>query len=155
MNNAKLSELGVLSWRLDADIYETDEELKKIRHDRNYSYMVRFFNLCGHILLIILFGLENVLMLVKNWFEIAFWQIFVFPSTSSLPSMDLSISSIIFWLDCTIIVRTFVRFVQKSFQTMKRRLKAFMRNTFTLMRRSVIVWLGVVGLAMFCLLDLN
>lgn len=33
-------ELGVLSWRLDADNYETDEELKKIREDRGYSYMV-------------------------------------------------------------------------------------------------------------------
>ncbi|XP_022955419.1 1,2-dihydroxy-3-keto-5-methylthiopentene dioxygenase 2-like [Cucurbita moschata] len=35
----QLDELGVLSWRLDADIYETDEELMKIRRDRNYSYM--------------------------------------------------------------------------------------------------------------------
>lgn len=33
-------ELGVVSWRLNADIYETDEELKKIREDRGYSYMV-------------------------------------------------------------------------------------------------------------------
>ena len=36
----KFSELGVLSWRLDADAYETDPELKKIREDRGYSYMV-------------------------------------------------------------------------------------------------------------------
>ncbi|KAI5347799.1 hypothetical protein L3X38_000686 [Prunus dulcis] len=35
----QLTELGVLSWRLDADNYETDEELKKIREDRGYSYM--------------------------------------------------------------------------------------------------------------------
>ena len=35
-----LAELGVLSWRLDADNYETDEELKKIREERGYSYMV-------------------------------------------------------------------------------------------------------------------
>ncbi|CAN4091261.1 unnamed protein product [Withania somnifera] len=35
----KLAELGVLSWRLDADNYETDEELKKIRAARGYSYM--------------------------------------------------------------------------------------------------------------------
>ncbi|KAH8495713.1 hypothetical protein H0E87_018772 [Populus deltoides] len=28
---------GVLSWRLDADNYETDEELKKIREERGYS----------------------------------------------------------------------------------------------------------------------
>lgn len=34
------SELGVLSWRLDADKYETDPELKKIREERGYSYMV-------------------------------------------------------------------------------------------------------------------
>ena len=30
----------MLSWRLDADKYETDEELKKIREDHGYSYMV-------------------------------------------------------------------------------------------------------------------
>ncbi|MCD9558574.1 1,2-dihydroxy-3-keto-5-methylthiopentene dioxygenase [Datura stramonium] len=35
----KLAELGVLSWRLDADKYETDEELNKIRESRNYLYM--------------------------------------------------------------------------------------------------------------------
>lgn len=35
-----LAELGVLSWKLDADNYETDEELKKIREARGYSYMV-------------------------------------------------------------------------------------------------------------------
>ncbi|KAL9842077.1 putative acireductone dioxygenase (Fe(2+)-requiring) [Arabidopsis thaliana] len=35
----KLAELGVLCWRLDADNYETDEELKKIRESRGYSYM--------------------------------------------------------------------------------------------------------------------
>ncbi|KAL0392924.1 UNVERIFIED_CONTAM: 1,2-dihydroxy-3-keto-5-methylthiopentene dioxygenase 2 [Sesamum radiatum] len=35
----KLDELGVLSWRLDADNYETDPELKKIREARGYSYM--------------------------------------------------------------------------------------------------------------------
>lgn len=32
----------MLSWRLDADNYETDPELKKIREDRGYSYMVSF-----------------------------------------------------------------------------------------------------------------
>ncbi|XP_010414483.1 PREDICTED: 1,2-dihydroxy-3-keto-5-methylthiopentene dioxygenase 1-like [Camelina sativa] len=36
----KLAELGVLSWRLDADNYGTDEKLKKIRESRGYSYMV-------------------------------------------------------------------------------------------------------------------
>ncbi|XP_059293420.1 acireductone dioxygenase 2-like [Lycium ferocissimum] len=35
----KLAELGVLSWRLDADQYETDEELNKIRESRKYLYM--------------------------------------------------------------------------------------------------------------------
>ncbi|KAG9451720.1 hypothetical protein H6P81_004624 [Aristolochia fimbriata] len=35
----KLDELGVLSWRLDADKYETDEDLKKIRKARGYSYV--------------------------------------------------------------------------------------------------------------------
>ncbi|KAK9676546.1 hypothetical protein RND81_11G084400 [Saponaria officinalis] len=35
----QLDELGVTSWRLDADNYETDEELKKIRKARGYSYM--------------------------------------------------------------------------------------------------------------------
>ncbi|CAD5319567.1 unnamed protein product [Arabidopsis thaliana] len=35
----KLAELGVLCWRLDADNYETDEELKRIRESRGYSYM--------------------------------------------------------------------------------------------------------------------
>ncbi|GAB2210227.1 hypothetical protein Droror1_Dr00015487 [Drosera rotundifolia] len=35
----ELAELGVLSWRLDADNYETDQELEKIRKDRGYSYM--------------------------------------------------------------------------------------------------------------------
>ncbi|THG15311.1 hypothetical protein TEA_008779 [Camellia sinensis var. sinensis] len=35
----QLAELGVLSWRLDADNYETDEKLKKIREERGYSYM--------------------------------------------------------------------------------------------------------------------
>ncbi|XP_058105330.1 acireductone dioxygenase 2-like [Magnolia sinica] len=35
----KLAELGVLSWSLNADNYKTDEELKKIREDRGYTYM--------------------------------------------------------------------------------------------------------------------
>ncbi|KAL1803970.1 hypothetical protein ACET3Z_032617 [Daucus carota] len=34
----KLAGLGVLSWRLNADNYETDDELKKIRETRGYSY---------------------------------------------------------------------------------------------------------------------
>lgn len=36
----KLADLGVLSWQLDADNYETDEELKKFRESRGYSYTV-------------------------------------------------------------------------------------------------------------------
>ncbi|KAL0924691.1 hypothetical protein M5K25_005541 [Dendrobium thyrsiflorum] len=35
----KLAELGVLSWRLNADDYENDDALKKIREARGYSYM--------------------------------------------------------------------------------------------------------------------
>ncbi|CAA6658506.1 unnamed protein product [Spirodela intermedia] len=35
----KLLELGVVSWRLNADAYETDENLRKIREARGYSYM--------------------------------------------------------------------------------------------------------------------
>lgn len=35
----QLAELGVLGWRLNADNHETDEELKKIREGRGYSYM--------------------------------------------------------------------------------------------------------------------
>uniref|UniRef100_A0A803R8H6 acireductone dioxygenase (Fe(2+)-requiring) n=1 Tax=Cannabis sativa TaxID=3483 RepID=A0A803R8H6_CANSA len=42
----QLAELGVLSWRLDADNYETDEELKKIRTERGYSYTVRPIKFC-------------------------------------------------------------------------------------------------------------
>lgn len=34
----RLAELGVLSWRLDADNYENDDKLKTIREDRGYSY---------------------------------------------------------------------------------------------------------------------
>lgn len=33
-------ELGILSWRLNADDWENDENLKKIRGARGYSYMV-------------------------------------------------------------------------------------------------------------------
>lgn len=34
----KLADLGVLSWHLDADKYETDPELQQIREDRGYTY---------------------------------------------------------------------------------------------------------------------
>ncbi|KAH7388243.1 hypothetical protein KP509_16G065600 [Ceratopteris richardii] len=38
VSHQKLAELGVLHWVLDADNYEHDEELKRIRKDRGYSY---------------------------------------------------------------------------------------------------------------------
>lgn len=34
----QLRELGVLYWKLDADNYENDEELKSIREERGYNY---------------------------------------------------------------------------------------------------------------------
>ncbi|CAL9190274.1 unnamed protein product [Musa hybrid cultivar] len=34
----KLAELGIVSWRLNPDDYENDEDLKKIREARGYSY---------------------------------------------------------------------------------------------------------------------
>uniref|UniRef100_A0A3Q2QCI9 acireductone dioxygenase (Fe(2+)-requiring) n=1 Tax=Fundulus heteroclitus TaxID=8078 RepID=A0A3Q2QCI9_FUNHE len=35
----ELKKLGVFYWKLNADLYETDPELEKIRKDRGYSYM--------------------------------------------------------------------------------------------------------------------
>ncbi|KAL4694246.1 hypothetical protein H8959_013511 [Pygathrix nigripes] len=35
----QLRRLGVLYWKLDADKYENDPELEKIRRERNYSWM--------------------------------------------------------------------------------------------------------------------
>ncbi|XP_045700245.1 1,2-dihydroxy-3-keto-5-methylthiopentene dioxygenase [Phyllostomus hastatus] len=35
----QLRRLGVLYWKLDADRYEDDPELEKIRRERNYSWM--------------------------------------------------------------------------------------------------------------------
>lgn len=37
---AKLRELGVLSWKLDADKHEKDPKLEATRKARNYSYKV-------------------------------------------------------------------------------------------------------------------
>ncbi|XP_029569683.1 acireductone dioxygenase isoform X2 [Salmo trutta] len=34
----ELENIGVFYWKLDADIYETDPALEKIRKDRGYSY---------------------------------------------------------------------------------------------------------------------
>lgn len=36
-------ELGVLYWHLNPSDYENDEELRKIRESRGYSYMVLLF----------------------------------------------------------------------------------------------------------------
>ncbi|KAI3968880.1 hypothetical protein MKX01_029030, partial [Papaver californicum] len=41
----RLNELGVLSWSLDANNYETDEELKKVRAKRGYT-CVDFCQVC-------------------------------------------------------------------------------------------------------------
>ncbi|KAK6130245.1 hypothetical protein DH2020_036055 [Rehmannia glutinosa] len=57
----KLDELGVLSWRLDADNYETDPELKKIREARGYSYM-DFCEVCPE-------KLPNYEEKIKNFYE--------------------------------------------------------------------------------------
>ncbi|KAJ9700441.1 hypothetical protein PVL29_005978 [Vitis rotundifolia] len=57
----QLAKLGVLSWRLDADNYETDEELKKIREARGYSYM-DFCEVCPE-------KLPNYEEKIKNFFE--------------------------------------------------------------------------------------
>lgn len=42
--HVNITELGVLSWKLDADNHETDPELKKIREERGYNYMVSYNN---------------------------------------------------------------------------------------------------------------
>ncbi|XP_052190115.1 acireductone dioxygenase 2-like isoform X6 [Diospyros lotus] len=57
----QLAELGVLSWRLDADNYETDEELKKILQARGYSYM-DMIEVCPE-------KLPNYEEKIKNFFE--------------------------------------------------------------------------------------
>ncbi|CAK7327125.1 unnamed protein product [Dovyalis caffra] len=57
----QIAKLGVLSWRLDADNYETDEELKKIREERGYSY-VDFCEVCPE-------KLPNYEEKIKNFFE--------------------------------------------------------------------------------------
>ncbi|CAA0839347.1 1-2-dihydroxy-3-keto-5-methylthiopentene dioxygenase 2, partial [Striga hermonthica] len=54
-------ELGVLSWRSDADNYEIDPELKKIREARGYSYM-DFGEVCPE-------KLPNYEEKIKNFFE--------------------------------------------------------------------------------------
>ncbi|KAF8008149.1 hypothetical protein BT93_K1977 [Corymbia citriodora subsp. variegata] len=56
----QLAELGVLGWRLDGDNHETDEELKKIREERGYSYM-DFCEVCPE-------KLPNYEEMIKNFF---------------------------------------------------------------------------------------
>ncbi|XP_026438943.1 1,2-dihydroxy-3-keto-5-methylthiopentene dioxygenase 2-like [Papaver somniferum] len=57
----RLNELGVLSWNLDADNYETDEELKKIRAERGYTY-VDFCTVCPE-------KMPNYDQKIKDFFE--------------------------------------------------------------------------------------
>lgn len=97
----------MLSWKLDADKYETDPELKKIREERGYSYTVSF----------------NFIIIISK----------------------LSLFYLLFNISEKKSLRTFVTFAPKSCQIMKRKSRAFMKNIFTLMRRSDIVLLGVVG----------
>uniref|UniRef100_A0A0D9VPV2 Acireductone dioxygenase n=1 Tax=Leersia perrieri TaxID=77586 RepID=A0A0D9VPV2_9ORYZ len=58
---SKLSELGILSWRLNADDWENDENLKKIREARGYSYM-DICDVCPE-------KLPNYEVKIKNFFE--------------------------------------------------------------------------------------
>jgi len=58
----KLKELGVVSWRLrNVDDYENDEDLKKIREARGYSY-VDIIEVCPE-------KLPNYEVKIKNFFE--------------------------------------------------------------------------------------
>ncbi|KAL6641104.1 hypothetical protein ACP70R_019285 [Stipagrostis hirtigluma subsp. patula] len=57
----KLSELGIISWRLNPDNWENDENLKKIREARGYSY-VDICDVCPE-------KLPNYETKIKNFFE--------------------------------------------------------------------------------------
>lgn len=57
----RLSELGVVSWRLNADVYEDDENLQKIREARGYSY-VDIIEVCPE-------RLPNYETKIKSFFE--------------------------------------------------------------------------------------
>ncbi|KMZ56409.1 Acireductone dioxygenase (Fe(2+)-requiring) [Zostera marina] len=57
----KLKELGVVSFKLNANIYENDGELKKIRKDRGYSYM-DIIEVCPE-------KLQNYEEKLKNFYE--------------------------------------------------------------------------------------
>ncbi|KAG0549459.1 hypothetical protein BDA96_01G257700 [Sorghum bicolor] len=57
----KLSELGIISWRLNPDNWENDENLKKIREARGYSYM-DICDVCPE-------KLPNYEIKIKNFFE--------------------------------------------------------------------------------------
>jgi 1,2-dihydroxy-3-keto-5-methylthiopentene dioxygenase len=56
-----VAELGVLHWVLDADAYETDPELEKIRKERGYDY--------EDIILVSPEKLENYEAKIKSFFE--------------------------------------------------------------------------------------
>lgn len=51
----QLAEIGVLYWRLNPQNYENDDELKKIRETRGYSYMVIKPYLDYHLRILFLF----------------------------------------------------------------------------------------------------
>ncbi|KAF8722872.1 hypothetical protein HU200_022006 [Digitaria exilis] len=57
----KLSELGIISWRLNPDNWEKDENLKKIREARGYTYM-DICDVCPE-------KLPNYETKIKNFFE--------------------------------------------------------------------------------------
>ena len=52
----QIAEIGVLHWKLNAKDYENDPELRKIREERAYNYMVSFVS--GFLL----FNLSNCLL---------------------------------------------------------------------------------------------
>ncbi|XP_031096681.1 1,2-dihydroxy-3-keto-5-methylthiopentene dioxygenase 1-like [Ipomoea triloba] len=56
----QLAEIGVLYWRLNPQIYENDDELKKIRETRGYSYM-DLLDLCPE-------KVENYEQKLKNFY---------------------------------------------------------------------------------------
>jgi len=61
VTHEELAKLGVLHWVLDADAYETDPELKKIRKERGYDY--------EDIILVSPEKLENYEAKIKSFYE--------------------------------------------------------------------------------------
>lgn len=163
-------ELGVLSWRLDADNYETDEELRKIREDRGYSYMVCHSNsqwLCIYSYLVC--ERNNFPLPYSSILKIRFsYGCFCFRPFSDvkyhiIESWYLKIFFLILYCEPPNHVfvhcgnestlepffRTFARFAQKNCQIMKRRSKTFSKNIFIRMKRSATVWQEVVRLVWY------